>query len=221
MISEGQIQQPATHIQLPVSSAVQSKLTAAWAMTHSSLPPWEHSCCQAKQRHSTEHIGRTCLSHRKKNPGRQGCNFQWSANCQTSNIPQDLECPPVVTAETAWFMVPEARMSCAKWWWIWGLVCYYYFFSGKLQGRIKGMTANNNGGNCFPDLQTLTAEPALGLGAISVVKSTHSSSRGAGFRSHVAQHLTGAYTPISKGSDRLFRLLSVPLPKTHTLSISK
>lgn len=83
------------------------------------------------------------------------------------------------------------------------------------------MTANNNGGNCFPDFQTLTAEPALGLGAISVVKSTHSSSRGAGFRSHMAQYLTGAYTPISKGSDRLFRLLSVPLPKTHTLSISK
>lgn len=83
------------------------------------------------------------------------------------------------------------------------------------------MTANNNGENRLPDLQTLTAEPMLGLGAISVVKSTHSSSRGDRFRSHIAQHLTGAYHPISKGSDRLFRLLLVPLPKTHTLSLSK
>lgn len=80
------------------------------------------------------------------------------------------------------------------------------------------MATNNNGETCLSDLQTLTAEHVLGLGAISVVKSTHSSSRGAGFRSHVAQHLTDAYHPISKGSVRLFRLLLVPLlPKTHTL----
>lgn len=72
------------------------------------------------------------------------------------------------------------------------------------------MTANNNGETCLSDLQTLTAEPVLGLGAISVVKSTHSSSRGAGFHSHVVQHLTDAYHPISEGSDRLFRLLLVP-----------
>lgn len=117
-----QIQKPATHIQLPVRSAVQSMLTAAWAMTHWSLPPWEHSCCLQNTLVTHAYPAERRIQVAKgaiSSDGLSGLKHTTRSLMTSSGY-----------SRNCWFMVPERGMNCAKWWWImrFGRLLFFFFW---------------------------------------------------------------------------------------------